>query len=59
MSRMELETEVSDTEVLKKYSHPSGFFSCSVGYKTAKIPEMRQIYRLSGSGRGTWRLSGA
>ena len=64
MSRMELETEVSDTEVLKNILIHLDFqifplISCSVGYKTAKIPEMRQIYRLSGSGRGTWRLSGA
>lgn len=59
MSRMELETEVSDAEVLKKYSHPFGFFSGSVCHENAKVYEMWQIYRLSRSGRGTWRLSGA
>lgn len=42
-----------------KYSHPSGFFSGSVCHENAKVYEMWQIYRLSGSGRGAWRLSGA
>lgn len=59
MSRMELETEVSDAEVLKNILIHLDFSSGSVCHENAKVYEMWQIYRLSGSGRGTWRLFGA